>query len=332
MSKKVKEQKNTEVIDVSEVIIDNGKIDKAALAKQIAENSAVLEVHISQPWFRHKINSDKFLDASGNGGNVDPSVIHVVQDVINQKRVKDIMSQRIRFTNALKMLSVPGGILSLGNGQYLIPLKNIEKAIDLINKFEAERNALIDQFEEKYEEIKDEAREQRGVFYDESDYPEFSKIRAKYDLSYRFLSNSVPTELSKVNQKIFEQERARVQAECEKAVDEIRSALRESFAELVEHLADRLQPDEKTGKAKIFHGQRVEKLKDFIDAFANRNLTGDAELEKLTEKARLILDGVSIDEIRKNEDLRGVLGENFETIKQEAAKLVVTKTRSVKLD
>lgn len=312
----------------AELVIEN----HAEAARNIAENSAVLELHISQPWFQQRIKSDVFLEESGNKGKVDPTVLHVVQDLISKKRTKDIMMHRIRFTSSLKMLSVPGGILSLGNGQYLIPLKNIDKVVTMIEDFINQRNDLIAELEANYATIQKEAKLARGSFFDKKDYPPFAEIRKQYNLTYRFLSNAVPEELKKVNKDIYDSEKTRIENELMDATVQIRLALREGFKELIDHFTERLRPDEVTGKSKAFHLARVTKLKEFIETFNNRNLTNDAELEALTKKASDLLSGVSINDIRKDETVKSSLTASFEALKLETDQLIVNKSRAVDLD
>lgn len=296
--------------------------DKLDIAKNIAENSAVLEIHISQPWFQRKIKSDTFLDASGNEANIDPSVLHVVQDVINKKHTKEIMTHRIRFTNLLKSLSVPGGILSLGNGQYLIPLQSIDRVLDEISNFVASREVLIDKLEANYDEIVKEAREQRGLFFNETDYPSFDKIRKQFKLTYRFLSNSVPSELERVNKDLYESEKARIESEITESISSIRAALRESFKGLVEHLLERLQPDE-DGKRKVFHETRVSKLVEFVDEFNAKNLTRDEDLQALVTKANNIIKNVPTEDIRNDEAVRDQVQASFSELQAELDSLML---------
>lgn len=299
--------------------------------KRIAENSCVLELHVRQPGFTRKIDSDTFLDKSGNKGKVDADILHVHQDLIDKKFVKELMDQRAVLLEFVRAWAVPGGMLTLGGGQFLVPLKAIEQITERIHQFGAEREALLDKFGQQWDDIVTDAKVKRGVFFNPNDYPAFKDVRAKFTHDYKFISNTVPEELEKISHDLFVAEHERRMLECAGTARDIQTALRTSMYELSARFADRLGVDEETGKPKRFNKQRLDDINEFLDTFSTKNLTGDAGLEKIVNDARALLADTDVDKIRSDKEFRGSLKKAFEAIAEATDRMVETSGRRVKV-
>lgn len=297
------------------------------LAKTIAEKTCVLEVHRSEPGFQKKIESQLLLN--GPNVSVNPKRLYATKSTVTSTQLKDLTRQKNQFFDRLKALSLPSGLLTIGNGQYLILVSMADQVKTMIEEFIEERSALLDDFEARYPSIIESAKESLGPLFDPSDYPPFSQVRNTYSLTYRFLSNSVPEELEKVSKELYESEKARIQTLCSAEAEFIQSALREQFLQLIAHFSSILGVDENSGKAKRFHGSNIDKVKDFVSSFREMNLTGDLELEKLASKAELLLSGLDPDKVRDDITFRFNLEEGFNEIKEAASKLVTDRQRKV---
>lgn len=327
-SEKSLRSRDVAVAIVEKSINDNSKptFDTASVAEDIAKNTCVLEIHVRQPGFKKKIRSTEFLDRSGNEAHVDPDALHVSQEIIDRRELKDIKKLKRSLVNWLSTKTVPGGLLTLGNGQYLVPVTNIEAIHDKVQEFIVDRQELLDQFEGRYEDIKSSAKQRRGDFYDPADYPPFELLRSRYNTDYKFSSNTVPSEIQKASKALYEVEKARILKECAEAAQEIRDAQRTAMIGYTEHLVERLGLN-KAGKPNTFHESSITKFVDFLDNFKSLNLTKDEELESLVEQAKDLISGADVKYIRKDEGFREALKEDFEQLKTLTDKLVVKKAR-----
>src|SRR6201997_5796227 len=79
--------------------------------------------------------------------------------------------------------------------------------------------------------------------------------------------------------------------------------MRTALAELVQHLAQRLQTTDE-GKPVRLHKSAVSNLLDFLDTLDFRNLTNDAELKRFADEARALLTGVNMKDLKSTGDLR----------------------------
>lgn len=307
-------------------------------AEQVAENSCVLEIHKHEPGFSKRVDSKALFDAltmsseDPSQPNIDPDWLNVSKTLIDRKELKELRSHTRAFFAWIKWTSLPGGILTLGGGQFLMPLSRVQEVKQRIDKYVSERDGLLDAFEQKYPAVIERAKERLGSQFDATDYPEFSVIRSAYDTSYKFISNKVPEELKKVSDELYNAEKARITAECAGLVPLIQENLRARFVELVEHFKDRLATDDSTGKKKRFHGSNIDKLKEFIGTFAQMNLTGDGDLAVLVEQSKALVDGADVDKIRTDDAFREQLASSFNEVKVAADKLVTERKRRVVLE
>lgn len=310
------------------------QVVSSEVARQVAERSCILEFYQSEPTFKKKVSASAIIDSSKEEGisGIDPTRLSVSKALIETAELRELLMHRRRFNRALKMLSLPGGLLTLAGGQYLIPLVLINEVKANIDQYIVTRGELLERFGERYPSIIEHAKEKLGDLFDETDYPEFGLIRMAYTVQYKFVSNSVPEELKKVSDQLYKQESKRVLADCAGAAVEIEAALRKGFADITEHLADRLSIDEATGRPRQLHSSVVDGVKQFIDTFQSMDLTGDAALGELVSQARGLLGGADADQVRSDPALRQKLKEGFEKIKDSASNLVETRKRKVILE
>lgn len=301
-----------------------------SMAEKIARETCILEVHRSEPGFQKKIDSSIVL----NGPNeaVDPKRLYVTKALVDNKEIKELSKHRTKFFDDLKAMSLPSGLLTIGNGQYLIAVSMVTQVRGMIDTYLSERSALLDDFEFRYPDIIKAAEERLGPLFNAGDYPPFPEIRSGYNTTYRFVSNTVPEEIEKVSKEIYEFEQKRILTLCEGEVDFIQNTLRERFLDLVEHFSSRLGADEETGKAKRFHGSNIDHLKEFVATFKQMNLTGDVVLEELVTKAEALVTDVDPTKVRSDTEFRAELEKGFNDIKAAADKLVVERKRKVILE
>ncbi len=117
------------------------------------------------------------------------------------------------------------------------------------------------------------------------------------------MSFGVPDQLKGISQEVWEQERDKAAQRMAEASSEIQQVLRQSMADLVAHMADRLK-DGADGKPLKFKQSTVSNLVEFLSNFSFRNVTDDRQLQDLVSRARDLLQGVAADDLRTNGDMR----------------------------
>lgn len=300
-----------------------------AVGERIASTSCVLELHVRQPGFRKKMNSYEFLNRSGNNENISHDVLTVSKDVIEPRDLQYLHQHRQDFLRKIKQYSVYGGGLTLGNGQYLIPLTLVEQVKKDIDEFEAQRKLDLDKFEQDYEQLKQKAKSKLGGFYKETDYPKFESLRKRYTLDYRFLSNAVPEEFDKLSKSLRQAEERRLRKELHDIAEDSKAIMRTAFLYLLEHLTEKLGKDPDTGRHKSLPDTRVRDLMEFIALFDHKNIVGDKSLKAEVDKVKDILDGVTIRDLKFSGELRDAVNDKLKEVADSTTDLVKEHSRAI---
>jgi hypothetical protein len=117
------------------------------------------------------------------------------------------------------------------------------------------------------------------------------------------VSFGVPDQLKGISQEVWEQERDKAAQRMAEASSEIQQVLRQSMADLVAHMAERLK-NGADGKPLKFKQSTVSNLVEFLSNFSFRNVTDDRQLQDLVGQARNLLQGVTPDDLRASGDMR----------------------------
>lgn len=153
-------------------------------------------------------------------------------------------------------------------------------------------------------------RERLGAAFDASDYP--ASITGAYSISWDFPNFSAPEYLAEVGGAIYEQEQRRIAARFEQAVVLAEEALREEFAGLVAHMAERLAAGQSFDRRQ--EGM-LPRLRGFFEQFRDLSIGSDEALDALVEQAQHVVEGVTFEGLRDNGGLRQAVGVSMESIK-----------------
>lgn len=188
-------------------------------------------------------------------------------------------------------------------GIHLLPIAVLEVVEGRLRQFATDRAELVRAFLAVYPALcQDAAKRLRGL-YNPADYPPVDDVSREFGFSWQYVSFGVPDQLKGISREVWEQEREKAAQRMAEASSEIQQVLRQSMADLVTHMADRLKegPD---GKPLKFKQSTVSNLVEFLSNFSFRNVTDDHELQDLVTRARDLLQGVDADALRTVGDVR----------------------------
>ncbi len=206
-------------------------------------------------------------------------------------------------------------------GIHLLPVAALEVVEERLRKLAADRAELAKAFLAAYPSLcQDAAKRLRGL-YNPADYPPVDEVAREFGFSWQYVSFGVPDQLKGISQDVWEQEREKAAQRMAEASSEIQQVLRQSMADLVTHMADRLKegPD---GKPLKFKQSTVSNLVEFLSNFSFRNVTDDLELQELVGQARGLLKGVEADDLRTTSDVRLRVQQGMAAIAVELGEMV----------
>jgi len=289
-------------------------------APDITNNSVMLVLRLSRPGNRRKVESTMVeVDA-------EKSAINVSKKLLESNELKAIVTFDSQVRHWIGGRSLPA-FGTLRDGVYRLPVDLVEEVNTKLIAFLEEREVLINAFLDCYDQQAIDAAESLRVLYDENDYAHQGEMRRQFGFEYKYLIFGVPESLSS---QLIKQERDKAKAEISSEVEEIRTALRVGFANLVEHAADRLAVS-KEGKKAVFRDSLVDNLEEFFQYFGARNIVGDTELAALVERARRAMKDVTADELRSDEFVRSRVQNALNRVREEMdANLIPAGARKIR--
>src|SRR5262249_46649741 len=123
----------------------------------------------------------------------------------------------------------------------------------------------------------------------------------------------------------YEQERARVAARFEEAVQLAEQAFLEEFARLVAHLTERLTDE--GGEGKVFRDSAVGNLTEFFERFRSLNVRSNAQLDELVAQAQRAVRGTGAQALRDSGTLRREVASQLGRVQSSLDALLIDRPR-----
>lgn len=210
-------------------------------------------------------------------------------------------------------------------GVRLIKQDNVEGFAARMADFKAELDDAVANLDRHYADLKQAAAERLGSLYNPADYPE--TLVGLFDVQWDFPSFEPPDYLRLLCPAVFEQERARVAARFDEAVQLAESAFLDEFARLVAHLCARIGGTGEDGRPQVFRDSAVDNLAEFFGRFAALNVRSNEQLDELVERARRAVRGVAAQDLRDSEDLRRTVASQLAQVRSSLDAMLVERPR-----
>lgn len=272
---------------------------------------------------RVKIPSKQLLN--GDHADVDPTYVGASKRLVSGDALRTVEALRSEARAWLYSQSLPFPL----EGAVFVPATEIERIDRKLSEYRERYEEAARTFAEIYPTLRESARKQLGSLYSTTDYP--AKVSEKFSFSWRFLSLAPAGETQLLSAALVEQERHKFQQLMAQAAESAVGELRQRFAEVVDHVVDRLS-GEQDGKPKIFRDSIVGNLREFFDDFKRLNVLDDRALAELVDRARETIDGVEAKDLRKDDDLRAHVAGRMTELQGALDAMVVNRpTRKVRL-
>ncbi len=187
-------------------------------------------------------------------------------------------------------------------GVRLIRQDKVEEFAAMMADYRGELADAVANLDRHYGELKRAAAERLGSLYDHADYPE--SLVGLFDVEWDFPSSEPPDYLKLLCPAVYRQERDRVAARFDEAVQLAESAFLMEFAKLVSHLCERIDGAGDDGQPRVFRDTAVENLSEFFGRFRELNVGSSEQLDELVDRAQRAVRGVAAQDLRDNGDLR----------------------------
>ena len=197
-------------------------------------------------------------------------------------------------------------------GLHLVPKDSIEEIDNRLEMFQSEFWTKVETFAAFYEEACIEAKTALGELFSETDYPQ--DIKSKFRFTWSFIVLDVPSKASFLSPDIYTREKEKFQDLMTETRELAVAALREEFGEIISHLTEKITGGD---KPKVIRSNMSNRINEFLDGFADRNLFQDDKLASLVHEARDLVKTLNGNPygVQYNEILRQKVTTDFTALK-----------------
>lgn len=278
-----------------------------------------LSLTLGRPGIKRKLDNEVVQVDS------DKSMISVTKEILDSETYRKIVSLDGEARMWVRARSLPAPALK--TGVYAVPVGLVTTIEQKLVEFSEKRDEMVEQFVLEYPLRVQEARGRLRSNFNAYDYPMPDELRSSFRFQTRYISFDVPATLESVSGEMFKREREKAAKAWEETLDEWKTLLRTSMADLVKHMVDRLNTNG-NGKPKIFRDSLVGNLRDFLETFDARNVANDSELNDLARKAKELLGKkVTPERLREDTRCRETVVKGFQEIKAKLDTMVVEKPK-----
>jgi hypothetical protein len=150
----------------------------------------------------------------------------------------------------------------------------------------------------------------------DTEYP--STLQGLFAIEWEFPTVEPPAYLLELNPALYQQEKQRIVARFDLAVQMAQEAFTSEFSKLVAHLTDRI-----SGEGKVFRDSAVQGLQGFFERSKSLNVHSSKELDDLVAQAQKAVQGVSPKELRDSDALRRKVAEQLQAVSATLETLLV---------
>jgi len=168
------------------------------------------------------------------------------------------------------------------NGDRILTTANYWEYVKNMGEFKQQFFDAVANFMAKYETLRNEARNRLGTMYNETDYPSYSDVHRKFNISFNFTPVSdgddlrvslSQDEVDKIRHDIF----AEVNSRIDKSVRDIIFRVKDAVAHAVEKLSD---------KSAIFRDSLIGNITALVEIMPKLNFNNDPFIDQLAADLR----------------------------------------------
>ena len=270
----------------------------ASVGERLQSETTAVRMKIHWPGVRKTLSQDQNRQAAG-------TFAADTKSLSTSKKLFDTSHPAFRAATAVKSqasdywksVTLP----YVEPGMRLIHRRDVASFNVHMTTVRAELAEAVEQIEEAYDELVDQARVRLGDLFDPDDYD--ANLQRLFGIEWDYPSCDPPEYLLRVSPQLYYSECARVQRRFDEAVKLAEQAFADELEQLVGHLAERLSGDD-DGSPKVFRDSAVANLMEFFDRFQRLNIRSDDQLDRLVADARGIVAGVAAQDLRDQPGMR----------------------------
>ena len=200
----------------------------------------------------------------------------------------------------LQWISDPHSIRA--DGPRLLPHLLNPRYMTEVSQKKREAEAERDEFVHEYPDLIIQAKANLGSMVSDSDYPTADQIKHMFRCHFDFEPLPVTTEFRGLPEHTIERLSAGLLRKQQRQIQQAEAEMWSRVKAHVSHMVERLSVEE--DESKIFKAATVENVREMLTLLPGWNVTGNPQVQEITQQLEAILDGVDADSLRRNKKLR----------------------------
>jgi hypothetical protein len=242
--------------------------------------------------------------------------LNMSKKLLNAPELRAVRYRDIAFRDWLKGVATPWR-----PGLWLVPHQLIDQVDAEAQRWEKERQALVDTAASVYLERVEAMREPLGPMYNPGDYPRVDVFKAKYWVDWKWVSYGPADVLREVRSDIFRRETEKMHRDAVEARTLVQQHLRSQLLAITTHLRGLLAP-KASGRRVNLRSDVFERLNEYLDGVAQRDVTGDKDLGAVVKQLRTMCKAMDLETLRDDDAVRDKAAEDMGVITTALSALV----------
>jgi hypothetical protein len=285
--------------------------------------AAMAAVRLSFTWLgiRKTLTADQKAQAASPFGAEGQS-ISAAKKLLDNKHpaFQAVTAVKTRITGLWKDMTLPYP----EPGIRLIRRDQVDRFHERATQLREELEEAVTGLDRHYADLREAARGRLGDLYNPADYP--ANMRGQFGVEWDFPSVEPASYLRDLNPELYEQERRRMVARFEDAVQLAEDAFACELSKLVDHLVERLSGST-DGSPKVFRDSALTNLREFFERFRSLNVGSSQQLDELVATAQRAVRGVQPGQLRVQDELRRRLATQLSAVGSQLEGLMVDRPR-----
>jgi hypothetical protein len=229
---------------------------------------------------------------------------------------RQVTQVRSRATSYWKALTLPYP----EPGLRLIRQDRLSAFNEAMEDFRRALDDAVRHLDDRYASLQAAARQRLGTLFAPEDYP--ASLQGLFAIDWELPTVEPPAYLLELDPALYEQEKRRIVARFDEAVQMAQDAFVSEFSKLVSHLTERISEG-----GKVFRDSAVEGLKAFFERFQALNVHSSGQLDALVAQAQQAVEGVKPQDLRDSDALRKQVAGRLQTVAATLETLLVDQPR-----
>ncbi len=248
--------------------------------------------------------------------DADPTLIKATKYLVDRSCLKPVEEVRHQARTFLYNKTLPFPI----PGVLFIPKTLLGEVDEAFQRYQKIFENKVAEFADNYDLFMNTARLRLNGLFNPNDYP--TEIRSKFSFAWRFLVVDAPGHSGVLTPEIYNREKENFQRTIKEFQEIAVTTLRVRFAELVDHIVDRL-----SGEKKVFRDSMINNIKEFLNDFEKLNISNDAALGEEVARCRAILSGVDPKALRSDQTFRKGVAQRIGSVQETLDRMMIARPK-----